>query len=104
MHRFFDGQNWTPSKMEDLAGDNLTAELTATTWGAGRLDVIGLSKDDGSLQHYYYDGSTWNGWESFGGNFSSSPVAVSWGNGRFDVFGIDLNGSILHKYWYVRQM
>ncbi|KAK3671075.1 hypothetical protein LTR78_009036 [Recurvomyces mirabilis] len=110
-HRFWNWQgslensSWVPYPYHEvLLGQNGTDEkfvspVSAASWGAGRLDVVGLAKN-GSYLHMYFDGSNWQGWEDFGGNFSSVPSVVAWNNTtRFDIFGTTTEGDILHKFW-----
>lgn len=100
-HKFFDGSSWNPSETiwEDLSGDlNSKTSLAATSWGAGRLDVFGLSKEN-TIYHKYWDGSSWQGYEDLLGKALSGPTAVSWGSNRNDVFVLDTSNAIAHTYW-----
>ncbi|CAH0053499.1 unnamed protein product [Clonostachys solani] len=99
LHKYFDG-GWGPSweGVDDLGG-NVTF-VTSTSWGPGRLDLVGRSGDS-------YVFKAWSGgwhpgdkeWETFGGEFSSDPAISSWGPGRLDVVGISKNGALEHLYW-----
>lgn len=71
------------------------------SWGAGRLDVLGLSaEDDAALLHKYWQQDHWSEWENLGGGpFVQNPVATSWGENRLDFWAIDSEGELNHKYW-----
>lgn len=77
-------------------------QLTATSWGNGRVDLFGLDKDGKVLQFFFADGS-WrihllgNGFQN--NRFKSRPTAVSWGPNRIDLLGLGNNEKILHLYW-----
>jgi serine protease AprX len=77
-----ENSSWVPWPYhEALLGQNVAGDfvgpLGVASWGPGRLDVVGLTKN-GSYLHLYFDGSDWKGWEDFGGNFSSPPSVVAW--------------------------
>jgi len=109
-HRFWnwqgsvDNSSWTPWPYHEVLlgqnkGGDFVSPVGTASWGEGRLDVVGLTKN-GSYLHAYFDGHNWQGWEDFGGNFSSVPAVVAWkGANRFDVFGTTVDGDILHKFW-----
>jgi Repeat of unknown function (DUF346) len=69
----------------------------AVSWGSNRLDVFAQGTDK-SLQHWWWDGSSW-GSESLGGALVSAPAAVSWGSGRLDVFAQGTDKSLQHWWW-----
>jgi Repeat of unknown function (DUF346) len=58
--------------------------------------VIG---SDSTLQHKWFDGSTWNDWETLGGTLTASPAAVSWGSSRIDVFARSTNNMLVHRWF-----
>jgi hypothetical protein len=63
------------------------------------LDIVGISADNGSILHRYWQES-WSDWESLeGGPFVDSPIVTSWGPGRFDIWAIDIDGILNHKFW-----
>lgn len=106
VHKAWTGDGWYPpsddSSWESLDdNDNFTffSNPAVVSWGEGRLDVIGLSADDGALLHKYYQ-SGWSKWENLGGGpFIQNPVATSWGEKRLDFWAIDSEGELNHKYW-----
>ena len=73
-----------------------------TSVGAGRLDVF--YQATGTLEHQWYNGTSWLGQEDRGAGALSTPAAVSWGVtatglNRQDVF-YQTQGSILgHQYF-----
>jgi hypothetical protein len=75
----------------------LSTDPGVTSWGPGRLDVVG-GGSDGALWHTYYDGS-WHAWDSLGGAVSGNPDVVSWAAGRLDVFVRGTDGNVWHR-WY----
>jgi Repeat of unknown function (DUF346) len=68
------------------------------SWGANRLDVF-VRGTDNAIWHAWWDGSTWNYWQSLGPSIVSSPAAVSWGPNRIDLFGVGTDGKLYHQYW-----
>lgn len=103
-HRFWDGNNWQPAldaDMEELAAGSeprFASDLSACAWGPGRLDVV-AALGDGSCGHLYYDGNSWNGWESLGGKLASAPSILSWSADRFDILAIGANGTMIHQFY-----
>ncbi|EMC96273.1 hypothetical protein BAUCODRAFT_24080 [Baudoinia panamericana UAMH 10762] len=99
-----DDSSWQPWPYHEvLKGSNEGKDfvsVSAASWGSGRLDIVGMTKN-GSYLHMYYDGSNFQGWETFGGNFSSAPYIIApWkGQQRFDVFGLSSNGTLVHNYF-----
>lgn len=81
-----------------LSGTTLLNPV-AVTWGAPRLDVF-LVGPDRQLYHYWQQGGSVWGLESWGGNLNplTRISVVSWGVGRLDVFGVDDNGALQH-FW-----
>lgn len=108
LHKAWTGDGWYPSSdgpWECLDDDDDVAKTffskpAVVSWGAGRLDIVGLSADDGALLHKYYQKQDWSKWESLGGGpFIQNPVATSWGTNRLDFWAIDSEGELNHKYW-----
>ncbi|KAK3061749.1 hypothetical protein LTS18_005523 [Coniosporium uncinatum] len=60
------------------------------SWGEGRLDVWAVHEDS-ELQHKFWNGSMYQGWESLGGSFTTAPQVVHWSEGKIDIVG--KNGS-----------
>jgi hypothetical protein len=72
-----------------------------SSWGSGRLDVVGLGADAG-VWHQSFDEERggWDAeWRGLGGRFITPPEIVSWGPGRLDVFGLGTDGALYHRYW-----
>lgn len=106
LHKAWTGDGWYPSSdgpWESLDDDGREADFfsnpAVVSWGVGRLDIIGLSANGGTLLHKYYQGD-WSKWENLGGGpFIQNPVATSWGENRLDFWAIDSEGELNHKYW-----
>jgi hypothetical protein len=106
-HKYFDSGAWTPSMTdwESLGAINrLPADITAVSWGPGRLDLF-YPGIDGAIYHKYFDSGVWKpsmtDWESLGGNTNgvTAITAVSWGPGRLDLFYPLNEGPAYHKYF-----
>jgi hypothetical protein len=100
LHKAWTGDSWFPqgSDWEDFGG-NFFSNPALVSWGEGRLDIIGLSADNASLLHKYYQ-KDWSGWEDLGGGpFVGNPVATSWEEERLDFWAIDSNGQLNHLFW-----
>ncbi|KAH7327794.1 hypothetical protein B0I35DRAFT_1407 [Stachybotrys elegans] len=99
MHKAWTGSAWYPAGKgwEDFGG-NFEGPPAAASWSAGRLDIVGVGAENGTLLHkYWQDG--WSSWEDLkGGPFVGAPSITSWGPGRFDIWAVkdkDLN----HLFW-----
>ena len=64
-------------------GGNFDTGPAATSSGPGRIDVFARSADDGTLQHNWFDGTSWNFWETWTTDTlrAVAPAAVSWTDG-----------------------
>lgn len=72
--------------------------VTATSWGAGRIDAFIQETDGLSLWHFWSgdDGASWGSEQFYDGTLTSAPVATSRGSGKLDLFGRGFDGRI---YW-----
>lgn len=100
VHKAWTGTEWFPSDSawENFGGD-FSSDPVVTSWGPGRLDIIGISSDGGSILHkFWHEG--WSKWEDLGGGpFVKMPKVTSWGPGRLDFWAIDEEGKLNHLYW-----
>ena len=109
LYKYYDGTAWQPSvtTFDSLGGDlDLYTVLSATVNGANPIDVFGKAKDDDSIYHKYWDGSSWQPQgdsleklDDESTEFSSGPAAVSWGPNRTDIFALDADFKLKHQYW-----
>jgi hypothetical protein len=81
-----------------IGGTDGSLDPGAVSWGQGRIDLF-IRGAGNALQHKYWDGNTWVGWDDLGGVLSSGPDAASWSSGRLDVFVLGTDNAIWHK-WY----
>src|SRR6202011_3911923 len=65
-----------PAVFSSLGG-TLTSAPAATSWGAGRFDVLARGSGN-ALIHRSSSGGNWSAWETVGGVLTSEPAAVSW--------------------------
>lgn len=99
VHKAWTGDGWFPEKGWEDFGGVFFSDPAVVSWGAGRLDIVGLSADGASLRHKYYQGG-WSDWEDLGGGpFVGNPAATSWGPDRLDFWAIDSEGELNHLYW-----
>ncbi|HPJ29786.1 MAG TPA: beta/gamma crystallin-related protein [Methanothrix sp.] len=74
----------------------------AVSWGPNRIDVF-VRGSDNALWHRYWDGKTWQPWESLGmppsGGLASAPAAASRGPNKIDVFIRGSDEALWHRYW-----
>jgi hypothetical protein len=61
-----------------------------------QLDLFWLWPDN-TLQHSYYNGSSWDAWENLGGSLTTSPGAVALDANQMTVFAGGVEGSL----WYL---
>jgi hypothetical protein len=98
-----DGALWqipdVPGATASSLGGGLTGEPDATSWGAGRTDVV-VRGNDGQVWWRYYDNRTggWGPWLALGGGTGYSPAITSWAPGRLDVVLTGLDGQLWHRY------
>ncbi len=90
-------------ELESLGGSwSSTLEVTAVTWGPGRLDVF-LVGEDRQLYHYWQNPGEAFHLESLGDAPYGPIHAVTWGAGRLDVFCVRTGGlagsDLLYHYW-----
>ena len=90
---------------EETLGGTFTANIASCSWGANRIDLLGVGLD-GGIYHKWWDGTAWQpsktgAWQNLGlgTGFQGDIGAVSWGSGRIDFF---VQGSNNHCYhgWY----
>ena len=82
---------------QDLGG-TIKAAPAVSSWEAHRLDVFS-ARNDGQLNHKWWDGSQWHDWQTLGGVFKGGPAAVSWGKNRIDVFVRGMDDHLGHLWW-----
>lgn len=88
-HRFF--LNGTQaSAWEDLQGGPFIGNPVASSWGVGRLDFWAIDSE-GELNHKFWDGHQWQGWEQLGGRFTDTPKVVHFEKGRIDIVGKNID-------------
>ncbi len=82
-------------------GGLTTGEISAVSWGPGRLDVF-VRGTDNIIYHKWYEGSwgpSMTDWESLGGWTDSDVSVVSVGVGKLDLFVRGAAGAIYHKWF-----
>lgn len=105
LHKTWTGSSYYPSFSGwTVFEGNFRSAPAVVSWGPNRLDIFGISAEDGAIKHKYWNGDIWvpqgSVWEDLGGGpFRGDPVATSWGVGRFDVWAVDDSGELNHKYW-----
>lgn len=80
--------------------------ITAVSWGAQRIDVLGKDHND-NVFHKYYTAFGWGPDDPAHGNLEifkdakakSSISAASWAPNRLDFAFVDDSGNLKHKYW-----
>lgn len=78
--------------------------LTATSWGEGRIDVFGVDPVTGNILQLLFKNGSWanpnvipNPFQ--GTRFEGYITACSWGDDRIDIFGADSKGQLLHYFY-----
>jgi hypothetical protein len=85
-------------------GGVMTSAPAATSWGAGRFDVVARGAGN-ALVHRSFSGGSWGAWDTAGGVLTSEPAAVSWSPNRLDVFVRGTDNALWHAFgdgsrWY----
>lgn len=88
-HKYWNGDSWVPQGMEweDLGGGSFVGDLTVGSWGVRRFDVWAVG-GDGELNHLFWDGSAYQGWEKMGGKFKTAPAVAHWDVDKIDIVGL----------------
>lgn len=80
--------------------------LTACSWGEGRIDVFGVALNTGNLLQLKFENGSWAGpieipnpFQERNTQFQGYITACSWGKGRIDIFGADSRGQLLQYYY-----
>jgi hypothetical protein len=83
-----------------------TDQLTATSWGPGRIDLWVYRPQQNKLWHAWSTSGApqgnWDDWTFLLGGFAWKNAgidSVSWGDQRLDVFGIGTDNVARHIYW-----
>lgn len=75
-----------------------TVAITVASWGTNRIDLFRLGKSS-ELQHKWWSGSSWGGWESLGGTFTSVPAVTAWSSNRLNLVGTGTDSGAWYKWW-----
>src|ERR1039458_8268143 len=101
-HKYFDSAAWGPSMTDWESLGGVTpghGDVSAVSWGGGRLDVFVVG-GDGVVYHKYFQDAWYpsmTDWESLGGLTTGNIAAVSWSQGRLDLFIRASDNSISYK-------
>ena len=82
-----------------------STNLTACSWGEGRIDVFGIDPTTGNIQQMYFENEGWNThvipnpFQGIETRFQGYITSCSWGENRIDIFGADSGGQLLHYYY-----
>lgn len=88
-HKYWNGDSWVPQgkEWEDLGGGPFIGDLSVSSWGPGRFDIWAAGKY-GELNHLFWDGAAYQGWEKMGGKFKTAPTVVHWDVEKIDIVGL----------------
>jgi len=91
-----------PERLAGSPGGAFTP--TVASWASRRLDVFAVTST-GTLAQYWFDGTTWHGWENHGAGpngerYGSPAAAVSWDERRIDVFAPGAAATAVAHTWY----
>lgn len=74
--------------------------FSVVSWGALRLDVVGLGPGNSMYHQSLEQPRSWQGsWDSRGGIFNSPPKIVSWSPNRLDILAVGTNNGMFHNSW-----
>ncbi|MEA2703587.1 MAG: hypothetical protein QOD63_1532, partial [Actinomycetota bacterium] len=112
-HKFFAG-GWGPGGITadwepvgGPAGGSFAGAVDVTSWGPGRLDIVGTGTD-GRVYHKFFGGGWGPGgitadWEPVGGPRGVATReklgVVAWEPGRLDIVGTGTDGRAYHKFF-----
>lgn len=93
-----DGSSWLTRTWENWGGGFGAHAPTGVQWGPNSLSAMAITAG-GQFYYKYYFGSTWSGWNDFGGTFQGRPAAVGWGRNRLDLFARGADNHLYRKAW-----
>src|SRR5262249_36807044 len=83
------------------SGVTFVGAPAATSWAAGRYDVIAVGNNKVTYHNYWTSSTGWAGWQSLGGSTPYDPTAVSAASNWLDVFVAGTTaGTVFHQYWH----
>lgn len=80
-------------------GGSFYSEPAVVSWGPNRIDIFATDRSQ-MLQHKWWDGVRWSGWEPLW-SLPDPVTAVSWGSNRIDLFAIGSTpGTSAQHLWH----
>jgi hypothetical protein len=96
VNSFWNGNGW--SGWASMGGPALASGPGAVSWGQFRIDVVARVASNNSIQHWWWNGTSWLS-DNLGASFNSDPDISSWGPNRLDVFARGSENALYHKFW-----
>jgi hypothetical protein len=102
-HTYY-SNGWAGGWDNPVSGALLGTSPAASSWGAGRVDVVFkaattvLTGVYGTLSWEHFSNGTWNGPFQIGGLSNSSPAMVSPAVNRIDVLQLGTDGGLWHRF------
>ncbi|MDQ6636372.1 MAG: DUF346 domain-containing protein, partial [Candidatus Dormibacteraeota bacterium] len=87
-----------PVAWQEIGGLSLTSKPGAASWAPNRFDVFARGPDQ-QMEHLWWDGIQWYGWEPLGGVLASGPGAAARSPGLLDVFVRGTDDQLYHRWW-----
>lgn len=96
VHAFFNVSSWHPTS--DIGG-TIMSDPVATSWGAGRLDMMAIGTDY-HLYHWWTSGGAWTIEQVGTGSALAvgQPALTTWGPNRLDVFFRGIDNQLYHSF------
>jgi sialidase-1 len=86
----------------DRIGDAVGSDLSAVSWGTGRMDLF-VNSPTNTVYHAWVDHSTQWRWDDLGGGATDgatdTPTAVTWGPNHLGVFIWGSDGYVWYRLW-----
>ena len=76
-------------------GRRADLDVSATSWGPGRIDLF-TEGDDNKVLQKIWDGDRWSSWRAIDTGIDDLPAVVSRGPGRLDLFARGTNNQLIH--------
>jgi hypothetical protein len=96
----WDGRTWT--RAAELNANRLASAPSCASWGTSRsvrLSCFAVLEGSSAMQHTWYDGTNWSGWQNLGGTLTSAPGAVSWAPGVVSAFVRGTDTQMWQRYY-----
>lgn len=99
LYRFLDRTHGWASRTWQSLGGEFVGQPSAASVREGRIDLVGLWRNQTAMTQTYGSETWGTGWTSLGGSCSTQPVMVSYGTDKLSLLCLDADQSLVLKYY-----